>query len=77
MISRNIFLSDVDDVMEFVHQTEMCSYDVDISIGDSVINAKSIMGILSKGFRRMMQMNIHAEKAKADEFLERIGRFCV
>ena len=63
--------------MEFVHQTEKCSYDVDISIGDSVINAKSIMGMLSKGFRRMMQMNIHAEKATADEYLERIGRFCV
>lgn len=77
MISRNIFLADVDDVMEFVHQTEKCSYDVDISIGDSVINAKSIMGMLSKGFRRMMQMNIHAEKANADEFLERIARFCI
>lgn len=77
MISRNIFLSDVDDVMEFVHQTEKCSYDVDISVGDSVINAKSIMGMLSKGFRRMMQMNIHAEEAKADEFLARIGRFCI
>lgn len=77
MISRNIFLSDVDDVMEFVHQTEKCSYDVDVSVGDSVINAKSIMGMLSKGFRRMMQMNIHAEEAKADEFLARIGRFCI
>lgn len=77
MISRNIFLADVEDVMEFVHQTEKCSYDVDISIGDSVINAKSIMGMLSKGFRRMMQMNIHAEKANADEFLERIARFCI
>ena len=77
MISKNIFLSDVDDVMEFVHQTEKCSYDVEISIGDSVINAKSIMGMLSKGFRRKMQMNIHVEQAKADELLERIGRFCV
>lgn len=77
MISRNIFLADVEDVMEFVHQTEKCSYDVDISIGDSVINAKSIMGMLSKGFRRMTQMNIHAEEAKADEFLERIARFCI
>ena len=75
MISRNIFLSDVDDVMEFVHQTEMCAYDIEIFVGDSVINAKSIMGLLSKGFRRMMQMNIHTDKA--DELLEKIGRFCV
>lgn len=75
MISRNIFLSEVDDVMEFVHQTEQCSYDIDISVGDSVINAKSILGMLSKGVRRIMQMNIHAERA--DELLEKIGRFCV
>lgn len=75
MISRNIFLSEVDDVMEFVHQTEQCSYDIDISVGDSVINAKSILGMLSKGFNRIMRMNIHAERA--DELLEKIGRFCV
>ena len=75
MISRNIFLSEVDDVMEFVHQTEKCSYDIDISVGDGVINAKSILGILSKGVRRMIQVNIHADQA--DELLKRIGRFCV
>jgi len=75
MISRNIFLAEVDDVMEFVHQTEKCSYDIDISVGNSVINAKSIMGMLSKGFRRMMKMNIHTDQA--DELLEKIGRFCV
>ncbi|MDE7479337.1 MAG: HPr family phosphocarrier protein [Lachnospiraceae bacterium] len=75
MIIRNIFLSEVDDVMEFVHQTEKCSYDIDISIGDSVINAKSILGMLSKGVHRMMQVNIHTDQA--DELLNKIRRFCV
>ncbi|MDE6220298.1 MAG: HPr family phosphocarrier protein [Lachnospiraceae bacterium] len=77
LVSRNIFLSDVDDVMEFVHQTEQCSYDIDIDVDGGVINAKSVLGMLSKGFRRMMQINIHAEGAKADELLARIARFCV
>lgn len=75
MISRNIFLTDIDEVMEFVNQVEQCSYDVDIAVDDSVINAKSVLGMLSKGFRRMMRMNIHADHA--DELLEKIGRFCV
>ena len=75
MISKNIFLTDIDEVMEFVNHVEQCSYDVDIAVDDSVINAKSVLGMLSKGFRRMMQMNIHADKA--DELLEKIGRFCV
>lgn len=75
MISRNVFLSEVDDVMEFVHQTEKCSYDIDISVDDSVINAKSILGMLSKGFRRIMQVNIHTDQA--DDLLKKIARFCV
>ena len=50
MISRNIFLTDIDEVMEFVNQVEKCSYNVDIAVDDSVINAKSVLGMLSKGY---------------------------
>lgn len=75
MISKTIFLTGVDDVMEFVNQTEKCSYKIDIEVDDCVINAKSILGMLSKGVHRVIQMDIHAEKA--DDLLEKIGRFCV
>ena len=75
VISRNIFLTDIDEVMEFVNQVEKCSYNVDIAVDDSVINAKSVLGMLSKGFRRMMRMDIHADHA--DELLEKIARFCI
>ncbi len=61
--------------MEFVHQTEKCSYEIDVAVDDCTINAKSILGMLSKGFRRIMRLDIHTEKA--DELLEQIGRFCV
>ncbi len=63
MISKNIFLTDIDEVMEFVNHVEQCAYDVDIAVDDSVINAKSVLGMLSKGFRRMMRMDIHADHA--------------
>lgn len=69
MISKNIFLTDIDEVMEFVNHVEQCSYDVDIAVDDSVINAKSVLGMLSKGFRRMMRMDIHADHA--EELLEK------
>lgn len=72
---KKIYLTDIEDVMEFVSQAEKYSYEIDISVGESVINAKSLLGMLSKGFRRMMRMDIHAERA--DELLEKIGRFCV
>lgn len=75
MISKKIYLTDIEDVMEFVSQAEKYSYEIDISVDESVINAKSLLGMLSKGFRRMMRMDIHAERA--DELLEKIGRFCV
>ena len=75
MISKNIFLTDIDEVMEFVNHVEQCSYDVDIAVDNSVINAKSVLGMLSKGFRRMMRMDIHADHA--EELLEKIGRVCI
>ncbi|MDE6985031.1 MAG: HPr family phosphocarrier protein [Lachnospiraceae bacterium] len=75
MISRNVILTDVEDLMEFVHQAEKCSYNIDIAVDDSVINAKSLLGMLGKGFHRIMRMDIHADRA--DELLEKIGRFCV
>lgn len=75
MISKKIYLTDIEDVMEFVSQAEKYSYEIDISVDESMINAKSLLGMLSKGFRRMMRMDIHAERA--DELLEKIGRFCV
>lgn len=75
MISKNIYLTDIEDAMEFVSRTEKYSYEIDIYIGESVINAKSLLGMLGKGLQRMMRMDIHAERA--DELLEEIGRFCV
>lgn len=75
MISKNIFLTGVEDVMEFVNQTERCSYEIDIEVDNCVINAKSILGMLCKGVHRVIQLDIHAEKA--DDLLDKIGRFCV
>lgn len=75
MISKKIYSTDIENVMEFVSQAEKYSYEIDISVDESMINAKSLLGMLSKGFRRMMRMDIHVERA--DELLEKIGRFCV
>lgn len=49
MISKNIYLTDIEDAMEFLSRTEKYSYEIDISVGESVINAKSLLGMLSKG----------------------------
>ncbi len=38
MISKNIFLTDIDEVMEFVNHVEQCSYDVDIAVDLSLIH---------------------------------------
>lgn len=61
--------------MEFISRTEKYSYEIDISVGESVINAKSLLGMMSKGLQLLMRMDIHAERF--DELLEEIGRFCV
>ncbi|MCD7884598.1 MAG: HPr family phosphocarrier protein [Lachnospiraceae bacterium] len=47
MFKRRIQLRTVDDVREFVKAADKCSFDVNILNGETLIDAKSIMGVMS------------------------------
>ncbi|MCC8044627.1 MAG: HPr family phosphocarrier protein [Clostridiales bacterium] len=47
MFKRRIRLRTVDDVREFVKAADKCSFDVNILFGETLIDAKSIMGVMS------------------------------
>ncbi len=47
MIEKKIRLKAVSDVQEFVRAAERCEYDVDVFYNRVVIDAKSILGVLS------------------------------
>ena len=47
MLERKIRLNAVADVKEFVRAAEKCEYDVDIFYNRVVVDAKSILGVMS------------------------------
>ena len=49
MVERHIRLNETEDVKEFVNEAAKCDFDIDISYNRIIIDAKSILGILSMG----------------------------
>ena len=77
MNKMKIRLNATADVREFVRAAEKCDFDVDISYNRVIIDAKSILGILSiisLGLAKILTVNCHGENA---EFVDAIQKFAV
>ena len=70
MSVRKIKLNEFEDVKDFVRAAEKCSYDVDISYNRIVIDAKSLMGVLSLDLTRVLTVSYNGENQEFEEFLE-------
>lgn len=65
-----------DDLKEFVKVTESFESDIDIVKGRYIIDAKSIMGILSLDFSKDISVVIHSNNEdEIAKFLETMKRF--
>lgn len=56
-MSKKIRLNATEDVKEFVKAASKCDFDVDISYNRILIDAKSILGILSMDLTRVLNDN--------------------
>ena len=63
MISFKISLNSIDDVKNFVNIVTGCPYDIDLTSGRYVVDAKSIMGIFSLDLSKPIEVNIHNDSA--------------
>lgn len=52
MLEQKIKLADREDVSVFVKAADKCDFDIDISYGRILIDAKSFLGVLGLGFSR-------------------------
>ena len=75
MKTIQISLNSIDKVKSFVNDITKFDYDFDLVSGRYVIDAKSIMGILSCDYRRPLTLDIHAEDDEKAEVLSRLGKF--
>ena len=73
-MSQKIRLNETADVKEFVQAASKCDFDVDISYNRVIIDAKSILGVLSMDLTRELTVRCYGESKR---FNEVIAKFAV
>lgn len=61
------------DVKEFVQAASKCDFDVDISYNRVIIDAKSILGILSMDLTKVLTVTCHGEDHEFNRFLQKFA----
>ncbi len=61
MVRFTVHFKSITDVKDFVHTVNSFSYDVDLSSGRYVVDAKSIMGIFSLELQSPISIEIHSD----------------
>ena len=74
MSQIRIKLNETADVREFVKAAEKYDFDVDICYGSAMVDAKSILGIISLGLAKILTVQCHGENK---DFVREISKFAV
>ena len=75
MKEMKIVLGNIQDVREFVNLVVLVEYEVDLSQGRYLIDAKSIMGIFSLDLLSPITVVAHSDNTA--EFFEKLQKFAV
>lgn len=75
MKTFNLMLNSINDVKEFVNIVCRYDFDVDLTSGRYVVDAKSIMGIFSLNLSKPIKVEVHSDDC--DEFMAALERFIV
>ncbi|HHV99277.1 MAG TPA: HPr family phosphocarrier protein [Clostridiaceae bacterium] len=75
MKSFNILLRSINDVKDFVNIVNKYDFDVDLTSGRYVVDAKSIMGIFSLDLSKPIRVDVHTDDC--DKFCDDIKNFLV
>jgi len=75
MKTFNILLGSINDIKTFVNIVNKYEFDVDLTSGRYVIDAKSIMGIFSLDLSKPIKVDIHADDAASDTFVKEISSY--
>ena len=75
MTTCKIMLSSINDVKDFVNIVAKYDFDVDLTSGRYVVDAKSIMGIFSLNLSKPIEVEVHSDDCQ--KFLDEVARFVV
>ena len=73
MKTFNLMLNSINDVKEFVNIVSKYDFDVDLTSGRYVVDAKSIMGIFSLDLSNKIKVEIQSDDC--DKFLDELKDF--
>lgn len=71
MTQRKIRLSATDDVKDFVNAAGKCDFDIDVQYNRVVIDAKSILGVLSMDLTRDLTVKYGGKNPSFENILEK------
>ena len=75
MLEKKIQLNAFSDVKDFVKAAEKCEYDVDVFYNRVVVDAKSILGVMSMDLTRPLTVKYHVEDQ--DCFEQTLNKFAM
>jgi len=70
-----ILLKSINDVKDFVNIVNKYDFDIDLTSGRYIVDAKSIMGIFSLDLSKPIKVEVHSDNA--DDFINEIKAFIV
>ena len=73
MTQSKIKLNAAEDVQEFVKAASKCDFDIDIYYNRFLIDAKSILGILSMDLTKVLTVDCHGENKEFERTLQKIA----
>ena len=73
MKQKRILLPTIDDAMMFVAAATQCDFDIDVYYNRVVIDAKSILGVLSLDLRNVLTVQYDGENEAFEAFLEKMA----
>ena len=75
MLEKKIQLKAFSEVKEFLKAAEKCEYDVDVFYNRVVVDAKSILGVMSMDLTRPLTVKYHVEDQ--DCFEQTLNKFAM
>ncbi len=73
MKQKRILLPTIDDAKMFVAAATQCDFDIDVYYNRVVIDAKSILGVLSLDLRNVLTVQYNGENEAFEAFLEKMA----
>lgn len=74
---KKIMLPTVADAKEFVQMASKCDFDIDIFYNRVVIDAKSLLGVLSLDLTRELTVSMNGENPEFEAYLDKLAEKAV